>query len=141
VQVLAGPGERLAVGLAMIEEMPLEGFEDSSCDEAWREDVAVEAPQGEGSYVDGSLADSGEGEVVGGQPGEVGFEQQVEALRVGGVAEGFYMVGGIGIGHDAENLFERNGLEVSVRNGGTDGKRTVRERRCSPVGLSQGKRD
>jgi hypothetical protein len=88
VQVLAGPGERFAVGLAMVEEMPLEGFEDRSCDEAWREDVAVEAPQGEGSDVDGSFADGGEGEVVGGEPGEVGFGSLAAPAERGMVERG-----------------------------------------------------
>ena len=88
MQVLAGPGKWLAVGLAMIEEMPLEGFEDSSCDEAWCEDVAVEAPQGEGSDVDGSLADGREGEVVGGQPGEVGFGSLAAPAERGMVERG-----------------------------------------------------
>ena len=123
--MLAGPGQRFAVGLAMVEEMPLEGFEDSSCDEAWGEDVAVEAPQAEGSDVDGSLAEGGEREVVGGQPGEVKLEELVEALRVGGVAEGLEIVCGIGFGHGGwKDLSEGTEQEVSVRSGCAVGKRT-----------------
>ena len=83
VQVLAGPGKRLAFGLAMIEEIPLVAFEDSPRDEAWSEDVAVEAPECEGSYANGSLAEGGEGEVVGGASGEAlpsGLQPQASRL-------------------------------------------------------------
>ena len=90
MQVLAGPGQWLAVDLAVAEQVPLKSFQDWFGDNFWRAEIAVDAPQREGFYIECSFLNGGFGEIVNGQPCDMRHQQLVEASRIFSVAEGFY---------------------------------------------------
>ena len=104
--MLAGPGQWLAVDLAVAEQVPLKSFQDWFGDNFWRAEIAVDAPQREGFYIECSFLNGGFGEVVNGQPCDMRHEQLVEASWIFSVAEGFYDMVGITVGSGHRNLSE-----------------------------------
>ena len=103
--MLAGPGQWLAVGLAVAEQVPLESFQDWFGDNFWRAEIAVDAPQREGFYIECSFLNGGFGEVVNGQPCDMCDEQLVEAEWVFRIAEGFYRGDGVLVRSGHGNAF------------------------------------
>ena len=53
--MLAGPSQRFAVDLAIAEQVSLESFQDGFGDDMRRAEIAVDAPQREGFYIEGSF--------------------------------------------------------------------------------------
>ena len=59
MQVLAGPGQRFAIGLAVTEQVALKSFDHGLGDGGRREQVTFNTPQGEAADVEGSFLDGG----------------------------------------------------------------------------------
>ena len=56
---MAGPSQRFAVGFAIAEQVPLEGFKNGLGDDLRRAEIAIDAPKGEGSNIQSSFLNGG----------------------------------------------------------------------------------
>ena len=75
----------------MTEQVPLKGFDDGFSNRAWRDDVTLDAPLGEGSHVSRSFGHGSVRKIVDCQPRDMSHQQLIEATRIERITERLYI--------------------------------------------------